>query len=167
MQRSRYAFVAFFLYAYSLGAQSLSAQNLGPSGLPLPRMVSLKFEEVRMRTGPGQDFPVRWVYEQLGWPVMVKAEFENWRQISDADGKEGWVHSRLLSSSRSAVVTAEMATVRVSEARDAAPIAQLGRRVVTLLHRCNQHHCEVSVDNYRGWIGRDQIWGWLDGEVFD
>ncbi len=76
----------------------------GPSGLPLPRFVSLKSDRVNVRAGPGQSHRVAWVFSRAGLPVEIVAEFENWRRIRDSDGSEGWVFHSLLSGRRTGVV---------------------------------------------------------------
>src|SRR5690349_19749693 len=68
----------------------LSARKTGPSGLPLPRFVSLKADEVNVRQGPGWDHAVAWVYRRIGLPVEVIAEYDVWRQIRDSEGASGW-----------------------------------------------------------------------------
>ena len=74
------------------------------SGLPVPRFVSLKSDQVNVRAGPTKDQEVRWVYTRAGLPVEITAEFENWRRIRDWEGAEGWVYHSLLSGKRTAVV---------------------------------------------------------------
>ena len=56
---------------------SISAENasIGPSGLPVPRFVSLKAEKVNVRRGPSSDHPVAWVFQRKGLPVEIVAEF--------------------------------------------------------------------------------------------
>ncbi|MFY8101416.1 MAG: SH3 domain-containing protein, partial [Allorhizobium sp.] len=75
----------------------------GSSGLPLPRFVSLKAEKVNLRIGPSTDYAVSWRYMKSGLPVEIIREYENWRQIRDADGTEGWVNQTLLTGERTAV----------------------------------------------------------------
>ena len=75
-----------------------------PSGLPVPRFVSLKADRVTVRGGPDKDHDVSWIYTRVGWPVEITAEFENWRRIRDSDGSEGWVYHSLLSGKRTAAV---------------------------------------------------------------
>ena len=53
---------------YAQGAAG-AAPKLGPSGLPLPRFVSLKAGRVNVRVGPGQDYRVSWVFTRSGLPV--------------------------------------------------------------------------------------------------
>ena len=44
------------------------AQQLGHSGLPIPRFVSLKTEKVNVRKGPSSDHDVARVYQRKGLP---------------------------------------------------------------------------------------------------
>ncbi len=78
---------------------SIASQSkaLGPSGLPIPRFVSLKAEKVNVRRGPSSDHPVAWVFQRKGLPVEIVAEFENWRRVRDAEGEEGWILQNMLS----------------------------------------------------------------------
>ena len=56
---------------------------------------------IRCRRG---DYPIVWVFKSIGLPVEILKEFENWRQIRDADAAVGWVHVGLLSGRRTAIV---------------------------------------------------------------
>ncbi|MDF1736701.1 MAG: SH3 domain-containing protein [Minwuia sp.] len=49
------------------------------TGLPLPRFVSIKAEEANLRAGPGQKYPVRWIYRRSNLPVQIVGEHVNWR----------------------------------------------------------------------------------------
>jgi len=86
-------------------AKATAAQNgtVGPSGLPLPRFVSLKSGRVNARIGPGVNYPVDWLYLKPGLPVEITQEFENWRRVRDSDGSEGWINQSLLSGKRTGI----------------------------------------------------------------
>ncbi|HEC90533.1 MAG TPA: hypothetical protein ENI55_02585, partial [Alphaproteobacteria bacterium] len=56
------------------------------SGLPLPRFVSLRAQEVNMRAGPGVRYPVEWVYKRRYLPVQIIAEYKTWRKVRDWHG---------------------------------------------------------------------------------
>ena len=90
------------------GAQVLPHRSqtvtLGPSGLPLPRFVSLKSARVNSRIGPGVNYSVDWLYIKAGLPMEIIQEFDNWRRVRDADGAEGWINQSLLSGRRTAIV---------------------------------------------------------------
>lgn len=47
-----------------------AAETLGSeTKLPLPRFVSLRSSEVNLRTGPGTNYPVDWVFVRRELPV--------------------------------------------------------------------------------------------------
>ena len=92
-------------FAGAARAEDGVARGVGTvTGLPLPRFVSLKSDEVNARVGPGADYQIAWVFRRAGLPVEVLGEFENWRQIRDSSGSTGWVNAALTSARRTAVV---------------------------------------------------------------
>src|SRR5271163_3728839 len=50
------------------------------SGLPIPRFASLRSDKVNVRTGPGAQYPIEWVFERRGMPVEIVAEHDNYRK---------------------------------------------------------------------------------------
>ena len=84
-------------------AEQATDVRRGPSGLPLPRFVSLKSGRVNSRIGPGVDYSVDWLYLKPGLPMEIIQEYDNWRRVRDADGAEGWVNQSLLSGRRTAI----------------------------------------------------------------
>nr|WP_240161953.1 SH3 domain-containing protein [Gluconacetobacter azotocaptans] len=74
------------------------------TGLPLPRFAALRADEVNMRSGPGQRYPIQWVYHRRDLPVQIEREFDVWRLVEDSDGQKGWVHQATLVGTRSFVV---------------------------------------------------------------
>lgn len=78
-------------------------QTKGESGLPVPRFVSIKSGEVNGRSGPGDNYPIKWVYQRKNLPVEVTAEFKLWRRIRDIDGDQTWVHQAMLKGERYAI----------------------------------------------------------------
>ena len=149
---------------------SAQSAKTGPSGLPLPRFVSLKSSKVNVRMGPGQDYEVAWVYVRSGLPVEIIQEFDNWRKIRDSEGEEGWIFHSLLSGQRTAILTpwaqGERHEVRATPELNSAVRAYLEAGVVTEVTSCSQKKCEVSGDNYSGWIGQDLLWGVYPDEEF-
>ena len=86
-------------------AKATAAQDVavGPSGLPLPRFVSLKSGRVNSRIGPGVNYPVDWLYLKSGLPMEITQEFDTWRRVRDSDGSEGWINQSLLSGKRTGI----------------------------------------------------------------
>ena len=146
--------------------------DVGPSGLPVPRFVSLKSSRVNVRVGPGEDYQIAWVFVKSGLPIEVVQEFDNWRQIRDADGETGWVFQSLLSGKRTAVVApwakqSGPRPIRASSAPDAAIAAFLEPGVRVDVKRCEGDWCRVSGTSFVGWIDRKQLWGVYPDEMID
>jgi SH3-like domain-containing protein len=151
----------------SLGC-AVAAVN-GGSGLPLPRFVSLRSEEANLRSGPGTRYPVDWVYTRRDLPVEVIAEFDAWRKIRDWQGTEGWLHETFLSSKRTVVVTGERRRLRTDPDDKAPAVALLDPNVIGKLLTCphQQNYCRIEVQNYQGWLRRDEFWGVYPGEYIE
>ncbi len=133
--------------------------RLGSSGLPLPRWVSLASSRANLRTGPGRQFPVRWVYVRRGLPLRVVDEADVWRKVEDPDGERGWMHAALLSSRRTVMVVGKVRALRRTPAADARVVARLEPGVIGRLLSCEREWCLVEVDPYRGWLRREEVWG--------
>lgn len=132
---------------------------------PVPRFASLRADEVNLRTGPGERYPIDWVLVRKGLPVEVVAEFDVWRKIRDAQGSEGWVHQRMLSASRSVVVKGAVRILH-AEADAASPaMARAEPGVVARLLECRGSWCRIEAQDIRGWLQRSEIWGVLPDEV--
>ena len=127
-----------FILSGVVGDLSQAAES---SGLPLPRFVSLRSDEVNLRTGPGVRYPVDWIYTRREMPVEVIAEFEAWRKIRDWQGTEGWVHQSMLDGGRYALITGAERPLHQDPAPDAAPTAKLMPGVVAQILRCDGVWC--------------------------
>ena len=135
------------------------------TGRPVPRFVSLKSAEVNVRAGPGERYPVKWVFVKSGLPVEIIAEWDLWRKIRDWEGQEGWVHSALLSSKRRVIVTGETRTLYRRAEETSPPVVQLEPGIVADIEDCGGEWCRVEVRNYRGWLRRQDIWGVYPDEI--
>lgn len=112
-----------------------------------------------MRKGPSQDVPVVWEYRRKDLPVKVIALHETWRQIEDPDGTKGWMAARLLSRTRTAIVTEGVRPMREAP-NDAAVISYRAEPgVVGRITDCANGWCMFDVRGRRGWIHTDHIWG--------
>ena len=137
------------------------------SGLPVPRYVTLKFDEANLRAGPGREYPVLWQYRQAGLPLMVDAEFGIWRKVVDHDGTAGWMHGSVLSLRRMALVQTNMAKI-YADPDEASDVIALAERLALMeLQSCPKAWCRVASDDVRGWIKRQVVWGVLENESLD
>ena len=154
-------------------AKATAAQNgaVGPSGLPLPRFVSLKSGRVNSRIGPGVNYPVDWLYLKSGLPMEIIQEFDNWRRVRDSDGSEGWINQSLLSGKRTASPHRGSAARRrrsslldEPEQRCAARSPSSSPASVGKIKQCNGDWCEMNFDGHTGWMSQSLVWGAYPGE---
>ena len=134
-----------------------------PSGLPVPRYVSLKFDPVNARAGPGDDHRLLWVFHAKGLPVQVVAETDEWRRVCDPDGGLSWVHKRTTDGRRSVMRTQRGNAVIRAKPRDGAVVvAYLAFHALAELDRCDKGWCRVSVGRTTGWARASDVWGTVD-----
>ena len=100
------------------------------------RFVSLRAAEVNLRAGPGNQYPVAWVYRRPGLPLEVIAEFDVWRRVRDWQGEEGWVHSNMLSTRRTVIITSKLQPLREKPNGASPAVAQAEAGVIGKLLRC-------------------------------
>lgn len=153
--------------ALALAASWVAATAAAEGGLPLPRFVSLRSNEVNLRTGPGIAYPVEWVYQRRRLPVEVIAEFDTWRKIRDWQGTVGWVHQSMLDGRRTARVMDTERLLRRSPDDDAPAVARLEPGVIGELLACGPEWCRLDVKGYRGWLRRGEFWGAYEGETIE
>ena len=143
----------------------------GPSGLPLPRFVSLKAQKVNLRVGPGLDYAISWRYMRSGIPMEIIQEYDNWRRVRDADGAEGWINQSLLSGRRTAIAAPwqKGKDVRIDLFADpeanARRLAVVEPGAIGTIRRCDGRWCEMTFDGHTGWISQSQVWGAYPGEL--
>ena len=69
--------------------------------------LSLKYNKVNVRYGPGLDYPIKFVYLKKNFPVEVIDEKENFRKILDYKNNGGWVHRSQLKKNKSLIALEE------------------------------------------------------------
>ena len=147
-----------------------STSKIGPSGLPVPRFVSLKNESTNVRRGPSSDHGVLYVYQRKGTPVEIMAEFEHWRRIRDSAGAEGWVYKSLLSGTRTILIAPWKTDIVVELRRrpqaTAALVARLEPGVQGEVESCNGVWCAISAGGYDGFVSQNMLFGVYPGETF-
>lgn len=141
----------------------------GAQGLPLPRFASLRANEVNMRSGPGVQYPVEWIYQRQNLPVEIIAEHQAWRKIRDWQGAQGWVHQSMIAAKRSMIVVGEVRTLRRKPDPASPAVARAEAGVIGRLHACPDaiDWCRVEAGGHEGWLRRDEFWGVQRGEVLE
>ena len=152
------------LLALAVCAPAAHAEpRLTPSGQPVPRYISLKFDKVYARAGPSEDHKLLWVYHVKGLPVQVAAENSEWRRICGPDGGMAWVHKRLTSGENTVLrkKPTPLALHKKPKA-EAAIIAYLNPRSMAALIKCEDGWCRVRADKVTGWAAAAELWGTSD-----
>lgn len=154
------------------GSAIAQSAAVGPSGLPLPRFVSLKSGRVNLRIGPGLNYPVDWLYLKSGVPMEIIQEYDNWRRVRDAEGAEGWINQSLLSGRRTAIAAPWQRgqesdlLLRAQPDTTSRIVARLEPGVIGTIRACNGQWCEMEFSGHRGWMSQTQIWGAYPGETY-
>jgi SH3-like domain-containing protein len=153
------------LFAFSAVAQAAgrSEERQTPSGMPVPRYVSLKFDKVNARAGPGDDHKLLFVYRVRGLPLQVIAETSEWRRVCDPEGTLAWVHKRVTDGRRTTMNTTAQPVALLKRPKDGfRPAAYLSSRSLATLDRCDKGWCKVKADHASGWVREGVLWGTTD-----
>jgi SH3-like domain-containing protein len=163
--KKRNVFAAILLCAAAAQAQDVSILN--PSGLPIPRYVSLKSDEVNMRVGPGKRYPITLVYRREHLPVMIIEEFAHWRRIRDFEGSTGWVHKGLLDGMRTAIIMDKQQNLYARPEATSRTVMRADAMVVGEVKACLPDWCMLEIEGHDGWIRKADIWGVSREETFE
>jgi len=142
------------------------------TGFPVPRYVSLKARQARMRVGPSTDYPTAWLYTHPGMPLEITEEYGNWRRVRDHDGVSGWMSGSLLSGERSALVgpwLKEPVALRGRPSDSARVTARLQPKVMMAVRSCDGAWCAVALRKagVEGYVDQSSLWGVYPGERFE
>ncbi|MFV0432244.1 MAG: SH3 domain-containing protein [Alphaproteobacteria bacterium] len=138
------------------------------TGLGFPRFVSLKGSKANLRTGPGRNFPIEWIYQNKGLPLKVIAEYDKWYKVEDIEGSKGWMHHTLFSGKRMVQIKSNnTVSLQSLPTYGSAPVAWLEPNSIGNVVECpeGKSWCEVSFQKYKGFVERSLLWGVLEGET--
>jgi len=177
--KKTFILIAFLLFAVSMlsffsnskiaTGQTIFREQLvvGASGLPVPRFVSLSANEANLRTGPNEQYPILWVFVRRGTPLEVTAEYGSWRRVRDVDGTVGWMHSALLSGTRTALFTGTLRTLFAEPNINSEAVLRAEAGVLGTIDTCNAGWCRLNVHGRVGWLPQEHFWGTYSNESFE
>lgn len=151
-----------FSFLLLTGAAAARDADTSESGLALPRMASLRSDNINGRSGPDTKYPIEWVYRQKGAPVEIINEFGLWRKIKDWDGAESWVHKSMLTGNRSVRVMAlGENNIYNSDNYESKVIARVEDGVFGDVRKCKQGNafCLVRFGTIEGYMPRTALFG--------
>ena len=166
-RKSFLPFFIFFIICIVLSSENTLSKTKEPrlaingSGLKIPRIVSTKNSLTYIRSGPGKDFPVKFELKKKGFPLKIIAEYNNWRKITTFNNINGWIHTQLLSSLRTGLIT-KTTYLKIIPSNSGNSIAKLLPNLLINVKKCNEDWCKIEVDRRKifiGWIKKENIWG--------
>jgi SH3-like domain-containing protein len=120
--------------------------------------VSLKTAQVNLRIGPGKEYPIVWVFMVQNVPMMLLAEFEQWRKVRFCDNSEGWIHQNLVSKKNTAIIMKNY-TILYKDSSESVPIAKLEKNVIVNVKKKQDDMIRIEVNGIKGWIKKKYAWG--------
>jgi len=132
---------------------------LTSTALCLANHVSVKGENVNVRTGPSKKKPV---YMELakGYPLVIVGRKGDWVKVRDYEGDNGWVHSSLVEKGKTLIVNAiTKINMRAGPSTRNRIIAEVYRGVVlTKLGRKGRWIKVKHDEGMVGWIYKPLLW---------
>ena len=139
----------WFLYLSLLFIQSIDAEE---------KFLSLKKSKTNVRYGPGLDYPIKYVYRKVNLPVRQIDKKENWRRVMFLDNNSGWIHWSQLKPSNS-IITIKEKILFKKPSNFSEPFVRLDKGRLLVIKKCEDKWCNVTTENYKGWITINNVWG--------
>tara|TARA_Y100001958_G_C20876454_1_gene308498 strand:+ start:125 stop:571 length:447 start_codon:yes stop_codon:yes gene_type:complete len=141
--------IYFFLFFVELHAQDKEY------------FLTLRNDEVNLRQGPSFEYPVKIFYKKKFLPVIIQDQSDNFRKIRDHENNSGWIHISQLSKRKAAITIDEDVLVFKKPTIFSKPQVRLQMGKLCLISKCIDEWCKVKVNEYKGWIKRENLWGRL------
>lgn len=136
-----------------------NARRDTPSGLPVPRFVSLRYSETNCRSGPSFEHPVAFRFFRAGAPVLIIAETrDHWRKIRDSEGSECWAHQTTLAA-RNHVLVLQETPLRARPSSNGAVKARLAPGLLAEFDGAEGDYARVKAAGVSGWAESGALWG--------
>jgi SH3-like domain-containing protein len=148
-----------FKYCLRLFYVSLLVFFTIPGIIYAAQNVSVKKDNVNVRTGPGTNFPV---YMELfkGYPLKVIQQKGDWMQVSDFENDKGWIFAKLVVSGNTVIVNGKKSiNMRTKPSTTATVVATVDRGVVlTKLSTKGKWTKVKHSQGTIGWIYNPLLW---------
>ena len=122
------------------------------------KFLSLKKNKVNVRYGPSFDSEIKFIYKKKNLPVKQIDKKENFRRIVDLKNNSGWIHVSQLKKSNSIIVTNDKILFK-RPSNFSKPLARLAIGRLLIIKKCQKDWCNVTTDNYTGWVKTNNVWG--------
>jgi len=123
--------------------------------------LTLRNDKVNLRQGPSFEYPVKLFYKKKFLPVLIQDKFENFRKIKDHENNTGWVHISQLSKKKAAITIDDDQLIFDKPSVYSRPSVILKKGRLCKIKKCKNNWCKVEVENFKGWIKKEALWGLL------
>ncbi len=123
--------------------------------------LTLRNDKVNLRQGPSFEYPVKLFYKKKFLPVFVQDKFGNFRKIRDHENNTGWVHISQLSKKKAAIIINDDQLVFDKPSIYSKPSVILKKGRLCKIKKCKNSWCKIEVENFKGWIKKEALWGLL------
>lgn len=149
--------LAFFLAIFFISSPSFAAKQIQEVNY----FSSLRANETNVRSGPGQNYPIKFTYKLRGIPVRVISEYDNWNEIEDYEGQSGWVTQSLLTKKRTLMVRTSKSFINMHSKNNEKSriIYRLENNVIGDYLKCEDEWCGIKIENKKGWVQKGDLFG--------
>lgn len=118
---------------------------------------SIRKNEANVRSGPGTQYPILWIYKKFGYPVEIIRKYQSWYQVRDIEGEMGWVYKSLISKRRTTLVGEGKPLVMYKQPDATEPLIKFAPGVILAVDHCTPHLCKIVYGNLSGWVVKKRL----------
>ena len=123
--------------------------------------LTLRYDKVNLRQGPGKDYPIKIFYKKKFLPVQIIDKSDNFRKIKDHENNSGWIHISQLSKKKAAIVIDDKTIMFSGSTVYSNPIALLKKGRLVKIKKCKENWCKAVSGDFKGWVKKESLWGLL------
>ena len=123
--------------------------------------LTLRNDKVNLRQGPSFEYPIKIFYKKKFIHVIIQDQYGNFRKIKDHENNSGWIHISQLSKKKAAIVKDTNLIVFNNPTLYSRPLVVLDQGKLCIVLKCQNEWCKIIVDNYKGWVKQNSLWGRL------
>ena len=123
-------------------------------------MVSINRAKARMRSGPGEKYPIKWELD-VGYPLKVVRRQGNWLKVTDFENDRGWIYKKMVAKTPHLIVKNKKTLLRSGPGEKQRVVGEAARGVVLRTLKHKKGWVQVRHESgLTGWVRRDDLWGW-------
>ena len=107
---------------------------------------SLRSGETNIRSGPGQNYPIKFTFKIKAIPMKVISEYDNWNEVT---------------KKRTLMVRISEPSVNMYNKSSAKSkiIFKLENNVIGDYLGCSNNWCQIKINGKKGWVEKSHLWG--------